>query len=422
MCSVQNTRGDDRREISLQRAEELKARISDFLTAKKEIPTGFKLKNKINSRRKRILEFFDGNEDDWNNYPWQLKNRITDADTLGNFLNLSEEDMFNIKEVEKKYRWAVSPYYLSLMDENDKSCPVRLQGIPSKYEIKINSGVLDPMKEEYTNPAGAITRRYPDRLIINVTNECAMYCRHCQRRRNIGEEDLPADKNIIMQSIDYIRENEEIRDVLITGGDPFTLETEFIEWILMELRKIDHLEIIRIGTRTPVTMPQRIDDKLVSMLRKYHPIFINTHFNSPKEITEESAAACAKLANAGIPLGNQSVLLNGINNDKFIMRLLNQELLRIRVRPYYIFHAKHVKGTRHFNTSIDDGMEIMEYLRGYTSGLAIPTYIVNAPGGLGKTPILPQYLISSGKGYVKLRTWEGNVINYENHDTVKYEF
>lgn len=422
MRGVQKNRGDDKREISLKRAEELKMRISDFLTAKKEIPTGLKQKEEILSRKKKILEFFNGNEEDWNNFSWQLKNRIQDLDSLCKFINLSEKEKEAVSEVEKKYRWAISPYYLSLMDPDDSRCSVRMQGIPSKYENMAHYDNLDPMGEEYTNPAGAITRRYPDRLIINVTNECAMYCRHCQRRRNIGECDTPSDKKLVQESIDYIRDNEEIRDVLITGGDPFTLPTDYLEWIISELRSVEHVEVIRVGSRTPVTMPQRIDDKLVNMLKKYHPLYVNTHFNSPKEITEESKRACERLSNAGIPLGNQAVLLNGINNNKYVMRLLNQELLKIRVRPYYIFHAKHVKGTSHFNTSVDDGIEIMEYLRGYTSGLAIPTYIINAPGGKGKTPILPQYLISRGKGYIKFRTWEGEIIDYENHETKELDF
>jgi lysine 2,3-aminomutase len=206
--------------------------------------------------------------------------------------------------------------------------------------------------------------------------------------------------------------------VLITGGDPFTLSNQNLEWMIKELRSIKHVEVIRLGSRTLVTMPQRITDKLCAMLKKYHPIFINTHFNHPQEVTLEAREACARLANAGIPLGNQAVLLNGINNDKFVMRCLNHELLKIRVRPYYLFHAKTVQGTTHFNTSIDDGIEIMEYLRGYTSGLAIPAYIVNAPKGKGKTPILPEYVISRGKDYFMMRTWEGEIIHYENHPSI----
>src|SRR5690606_27994592 len=245
-----------------------------------------------------------------------------------------------------------------------------------------------------------------------------MYCRHCQRRRNIGSKDFHTTRKKLEESIAYIRANPEIRDVLITGGDALMLSNKTLDWLLGELHAIPSVDYVRIGTRVLVTMPQRITDELVEILSKYPPLFINTQFNHPKEVTPEAKAACDKLVGAGIPLGNQAVLLNGINNDKYVMRLLNQELLKLRVRPYYIFHAKDVVGTKHFNTSIDDGIEIMEYLRGYTSGMAIPTYILNAPGGYGKTPIGPQYLISRGKRSIKIRTWEGRVFDYPNEPTV----
>lgn len=407
----------DKKEISLKRAMELKSKINDYLKIKETIKTGTcsSVKNTITSNKDKILNFFNATENDWCDWKWQLKNRINSLDTLTKLISIDNEEINNIKKVEKKYRWSISPYYLSLIDE-DKLNPVKLQSIPTKLELKVD-GDTDPMGEEFTNPAGSITRRYPDRLIINVTNECAMYCRHCQRRRNISTKDCHKNKETIEESINYIRNNKEIRDVLITGGDPLTLSDDTIDAILSKLRSIPTVEIIRIGTRSLVTMPQRITSNLVNILKKHHPIYINTHFNHPLEITEESKAACEKLANAGIPLGNQAVLLNGINNDKYVMRLLNQELLKCRVRPYYIFHAKHVIGTTHFNTSVDDGLEIMEYLRGYTSGLAIPTYIINAPKGKGKTPILPEYLISRGKNSIKIRTWEGQVLDYPNLPT-----
>ncbi len=406
-----------KRDIALERADELKSRITDYLEAKQFIPKGLELTDEFKIRKQEILKIFGAKTENWNDWHWQLKNRIRDLDTLCEFFDLTESEIEQIKKVSKVYRWAISPYYLSLINPNERFDPVRLLAIPTDLELQNFEDSLDPMAEEYTNPAGSITRRYPDRLIINVTNECAMYCRHCQRRRNIGTKDRATPKSKILESIQYIKENEEIRDVLITGGDPLTLSNQNIEFILKELRAIKHVEIIRIGTRTPVTMPQRITDKLVKMLSKYHPLYINTHFNHPQEVTEASKLACEKLAQAGIPLGNQAVLLNGINNDKFVMRCLNQELLKIRVRPYYIFHAKKVKGTHHFQTSVDDGLEIMEYLRGYTSGLAIPTYIINAPNGQGKTPILPEYLISRGKNYILIRTWEGKTMKYKNTPT-----
>lgn len=405
------------RKVAIERAKVLKSFIDDYLNEKDNIKRGLSIEESknIKLRKKKILEYFNATEEDWNNWEWQLENKIQDAKTLKNFINLTEEEESEIKKVEGEYRWAISPYYLSLIDD-DRFNPVRLQAIPTGVELS-EEGEIDPMGEEFTNPAGTITRRYPDRLILYVTNECAMYCRHCQRRRKIGSSDSHTSKDNLIESINYIKNNPEIRDVLITGGDTLTLTDENLEWIIKEIRSIPHVEIIRLGSRTLVTVPQRITDNLVNMLRKYHPIYINTHFNNPLEITEESKAACERLANAGVPLGNQAVLLNGINNDKYVMRLMNQELLKCRVRPYYIFHAKHVKGTTHFNTSVDDGIEIMEYLRGYTSGLAIPTYIVNAPNGKGKTPILPQYLISRGKDYIKIRTWEGEIIDYPNEAT-----
>lgn len=404
--------------ISLQRAKQLKSRIEDYLIIKDQIPKGLEKEEEINKRKEHILKVLNGDENDWDNYKWQLSNRITDVDTLSKIINLTPKEIENIKKVQNQFRWAISPYYLSLINPDNPYDAIKLMAIPTYIELDDEISDLDPMGEEFTNPAGSITRRYPDRLIINVTNECAMYCRHCQRRRNIGQEDCHTSKAIIKESIEYIRNNKEIRDVLITGGDPLTLNDDMLEWIISEIRSIEHVDYIRLGSRTLVTMPQRITDSFCNMIKKYHPIYINTHFNHPMEITEETKKACEKLANSGVPLGNQAVLLNGVNNDKYLMRCLNHELLKIRVKPYYIFHSKHVKGTTHFNTSVDEGMEIMEYLRGYTSGMAIPTYIINAPKGKGKTPLLPQYLISKGSDYIMIRTWEGEVVKVDDHKSV----
>lgn len=409
---------DDKNRVSLERAKELKSRIEDYIKIKDSIPKGLEQEEQINKRKNNILNILGASESDWNNYKWQLSNRITDVDTLAKILNLTQKEIDSIREVESQFRWAISPYYLSLIDPNDSYDPIKLMSIPTYIELDDEISDLDPMGEEFTNPAGSITRRYPDRLIINVTNECAMYCRHCQRRRNIGQEDCQKSRDIIKESIDYVRNNEEIRDVLITGGDPLTLNDSMLEWIISELRSIKHVDYIRLGSRTLVTMPQRITDEFCDMIKKYHPIYINTHFNHPMEITKETKEACEKLANSGVPLGNQAVLLNGVNNDKYLMRALNHELLKVRVKPYYIFHSKHVKGTSHFNTSVDEGIEIMEYLRGYTSGMAIPTYIINAPKGKGKTPLLPQYLISKGSDYIMIRTWEGEVVKVDDHKSV----
>lgn len=402
---------------ALNRAEELKSKIEDYTKIKDTIPNGLSntVEAKIEEKKQKILSLLKGTEADWNDWQWHIRNRIQDIDLLSQIVKLDDSEITSIKKVQEKFRWGISPYYASLMDDN-KLNPVRLQSIPTILELN-QHGSIDPMGEEFTNPAGAITRRYPDRLIINVTNLCSSFCRHCQRRRNIGTLDTHRTKEVLQESIDYIRNNPEIRDVLITGGDALMLSDDTLDWLLGEIYNIPTVDYIRLGTRTLVNLPQRITENLLNILKKYSPIYINTHFNHPLEITKETKEACDKLSNIGIPLGNQAVLLNGINNDKFVMRLLNQQLLKCRVRPYYIFHAKSVVGTTHFNTSIDDGIEIMEYLRGYTSGMAIPTYIVNAPNGDGKTPILPQYIISRGKNYVKIRTWEGKIYDYPNNFT-----
>jgi lysine 2,3-aminomutase len=404
----------EKREIALKRAAELKARISDYLEAKDKIPSGREVQAEIAARQRRIMAYFGATEKEWQDWRWQLRHRITTVEVLKELIPLTPEEMEAIQAVQKVYRWAVSPYYLSLMGD-DPNCPIRRQALPSRMELEDKLGIPDlpdPMAEELTSPAPCITRRYPDRLIINVTNQCAMYCRHCQRRRNIGEVDTTRSRKELEQALDYIRANPEIRDVLITGGDALMLSDQMLDWLLTELDRIPHVEIKRIGTRVPVTLPQRITSELCQVLAKHPPIYLNTQFNHPREITEEAKLACDRLVEAGVVLGNQSVLLRGINNHPFIMRKLNQELLKIRVRPYYLFHAKPVTGTTHFITSIKEGIEIMEQLRGYTSGLAVPTYIINAPNGYGKTPVLPQYVVAIGEGYVLLRTWEKRILLY----------
>lgn len=408
----------DSRQVSLERAEELRQDTLPYEEAKKTIMTGTD-KNFVDrylAQKEKILNLLKAGEDEWDDWKWQFANRIDNLDLLSKIIKLSNKEKEAIRKVSSTYRWAITPYYLALVNPHNHpgKNPVRLMAIPSGRELDA-TGHEDPMDEEHTNPAGAITRRYPDRLIINVTNACGMFCRHCQRRRRIGESDQHSTAQLICESIDYVRRNKEIRDVLITGGDPLTLKNGAIDALLDRLREIPHVEIIRLGSRAPVTMPQRITHDLVEILKKYHPLYLNTQFNHPQEMTREALEACNRLADAGVVLGNQMVLLEGVNNDKYVVRLLNHELLKARVRPYYIFHAKQVTGTRHFRTSVDDGIEIMEYLRGHTSGLAIPTYIINAPGGLGKIPILPQYLVEKTDEYVKLRTWENKELLYPNH-------
>lgn len=396
-----------------QRFERLKNDIADYENIKGSILTGIEDYEKIAYQKKKILKYLNATEENYNDYRWQLKNRFTSPKDISEIIELTEEDMLHINEVASKYRFAISPYYLSLVDPEKPDCAIKRQAIPSPEELN-DLGELDPMDEQGTAVREIITRRYPDRLIIKITNICGMFCRFCQRRRLIGETDKIVPREKIQAAIDYVRDNKEIRDVLITGGDAFLASDELIEWILKELRTIPHVEIIRFGSRTPVTLPQRITGNLVNILKKYHPVFVNTHFNHPREITPESKTACEMLADAGIPLGNQMVLLNGVNNDKFVVRKLNQQLLTIRVKPYYIFHPKTVKGTSHFWVKIEEGLEIMESLRGRTSGLAVPTYIINGPKGLGKTPILPNYMLYLGKDKATFRNWQGEYFEVEN--------
>lgn len=396
-----------------ERFQILKDNITDYLEVKDSIKTGIEDEERIKHQRKKIMKHLGASMKDWNDYIWQLENRFTNAADIAEIIDIPTERIENINTIAKKYRFAVSPYYLSLVDPENEDCPIMKQCIPSIDELN-DIGELDPMNEKASSVEEIITRRYPDKLIIKVTNICGMFCRFCQRRRLIGEFDTSVSQEKLKRAVNYVKLNHEIRDVLITGGDSFMLPDEMIEWLLAELRKIEHVEVIRFGTRTPVTLPQRITPNLVGILKKYHPIYVNVHFNHPMEITPEAQKACGMLADAGIPLGNQMVLLKGINNDKYVVRKLNQALLKIRVKPYYIFHPKSVKGTSHFWCSIQEGLEIMESLRGCTSGMAIPTYIVNGPQGLGKTPILPNYLLYIGNGRAVFRNWQGEIFEICN--------
>ena len=403
-----------KKKIAQERAAELKKSIGDYLAVKDSIPTGFSKWDKIQENQAKIRELLGATENEWRDWHWQIRNRVGEGEILNRILDLKPGELEEIELTGSKFRWGVVPYYLSLIDPADKNDPVRLQSVPTVQEYYDCGGEMDPMDEEKTSPAAAITRRYPDRLIINVTNQCASYCRHCQRRRNIGEVDHHTSRENLEAALEYVKANEEIRDVLLTGGDALMLSDETLDWILTELDNIPHVEIKRLGTRVPVTLPYRIAAELCNMLSRHLPLYVNTHFNHPLEITPDAQAACFALARCGINLGNQAVLLKGINNDPLVMRKLNQELLKIMVRPYYIFHAKNVQGTNHFRTRVEEGIEIMEKLRGYTSGLAIPTYILNAPHGYGKTPMLAEYLVSLGKDKLIIRTWENRVMEYDN--------
>jgi glutamate 2,3-aminomutase len=403
-----------KRAIAQLRAEELKGRIQPYLNVRGQIPNGFSQWDEIQIRQEKIKKHFNATEEEWNDWRWQLSRRIRRVDTLGHLLGLGETEIESIRKVGELFRWGLSPYYLSLINPGDPGCPVKRQSIPSGEELSDAIGQEDPMAEAYTSPAPAVTRRYPDRLIINVTNQCAMYCRHCQRRRNIGEVDRATSREQLQAALDYVRRNEEIRDVLLTGGDVLMLNNDLLKWLLEELDSIPHVEIKRLGTRALVTLPMRVDDELCEILDRHAPIYLNTHFNHPLEVTPTVAEACRKLTRAGVALGNQAVLLAGVNDNAHVMKKLNHELLKVLIRPYYIFHAKSVTGTSHFRTRVEVGIGIIEQLQGYTSGLAIPTFIVNAPDGYGKTPMLPEYLISMDRDQITIRTWENRVLTYNN--------
>jgi len=362
---------------------------------------------------KDIPVFQSVSDSQWNDWHWQWKNRIEDVETLAKVVKLSDEAAAGVRKALTRVRMAITPYYASLMDPKDERCPIRLQAIPRGEEAReMPWESVDPLDEEADSPVPGLTHRYPDRVLFLVTDQCSMYCRHCTRRRVVGVTDRVAPPARIQAGIEYIKAHKEIRDVLISGGDPLTLSDDRIESIVKRLREIPHVEIIRIGSRTPVVMPQRITPELAKMLAKYHPVYLNTHFNHPKEITPESSRACAILADAGIPLGNQSVLLRGINNCPVVMKELVQGLLRIRVKPYYIYQCDLTWGLEHFRTAIGEGLEIMEYLRGHTSGMAVPTYVVDAPGGGGKIPLNPQYILTMGGERVVVRNYEGVISSY----------
>ena len=361
----------------------------------------------------RYMEKLKIGDEKWNDWRWQINHRITSVEELSHFIDLDESEKEDIKSCLKKFRMAITPYYASLMHPTERNCPIRLQAVPRQEELVSTRGDMrDPLHEDIDSPVPGLTHRYPDRVLLLVTDCCSMYCRHCTRRRIAGHNDGSMPKAQLERAFSYIKNNPVIRDVLISGGDPFTLSDEQLEYILQKLRSIRHVEIIRIGTRTPVVLPQRITPELCSILEKYHPVWINTHFNHPRELTREASEACARLARAGIPLGNQSVLLKGINDNPEIMKQLVQKLLKNRVRPYYLYQCDLSEGIGHFRTPVSTGIEIIENLRGHTSGLAIPTFVIDAPSGGGKIPLGPNYVLSQGLGKIVLRNFEGNIYLY----------
>lgn len=361
-------------------------------------------------------------EREWNDWRWQLRHRITTLEQIKEVVDLIPEEIEGIKNSKGRLALAVTPYFASLMDPVNPNCPIRRQAMPRIEECHLSKyDMVDPCGEDKDSPVPGLVHRYPDRVLLLVTDQCAVYCRYCTRRRLVGSSERSITQGNFEEVLKYLRSHRKVRDVLLSGGDPLLLENERLEEILSRLRAIPHIEILRIGTRVPVTLPQRITGGLVRMLKKYHPLMISIHFTHPKEITDRVKKACGELADGGIPLGSQTVLLKGINNKSQIMKKLVQELLKIRVRPYYIYQCDLAMGTEHFRTSVATGIQIIEKLRGHTTGYAVPTYVVDAPGGGGKIPVEPVYVVSKGKGKIVLKNYEGKVFEYPEPNIIEFK-
>ncbi|MGI2335681.1 MAG: KamA family radical SAM protein [Dehalogenimonas sp.] len=358
--------------------------------------------------------FPDVSDTEWNDWRWHFRNRITTVEALSRFLPLSLKEKTRLKLVSARYPLAVTPYYLSLMNTADPNDPIRRQAVPCVRELTDSAGREDPLEEHSHSPVPGLVHRYPDRVLMVLTDICPMLCRHCTRKREWHNGGWVQTPDRIKAMIDYIRRTPAIRDVIISGGDPLTLSTRRLEEVLASLRAVKHVEIIRIGTRFPVVLPQRIDAELCDMLSKYGPIWLNTHFNHPNEITPEAAAACDRLLRAGVQVNNQSVLLRGINDTVGIQLKLCHGLLKAKVRPYYLFQCDQVQGTEHLWTPVEVGLRIIEGMRGHTSGLAIPNYVIDLPDGRGKIPLTPNYVISRSDQELVVRNYEGHISHFAN--------
>ena len=370
------------------------------------------------SRRKEL--FPNVSDEQWNDWKWQVANRIETVEQLQQYVDLTPEELEGAKKTLESLRMSITPYYISIINPTDPNDPVRKQAVPLSQELHISEADLDdPLHEDVDSPTPGLTHRYPDRALLLVTDQCSMYCRHCTRRRFAGQKDDALPMSQIDKAIEYIAKTPQIRDVILSGGDALLVNDDVLESIFRRLHEIEHVEIVRIGSRVPVVLPQRITPELCAIMNKYQPVWFNTHFNHPQEITPESKLACDMIANAGSPIGNQSVLLAGVNDSVHVMRKLVNDLAKIRVRPYYIYQCDLSNGLEHFRTPVSKGIEIIEGLRGHTSGLCVPTFVVDAPGGGGKIPVMPQYVISQAPGKVVLRNYEGVITTY--HEPTHYE-
>lgn len=386
---------------------------STIFQGNRPIPKHFEHRFK-SSPKTRIEEAFGPIEEkDWQDWRWQQRKRFRHIDQLKSVINVTEGEKNAFLKSDEMFHMGITPYYAALMDKNNPNCPIRLQSVPQMGELDILSSDLeDPLAEERDMPVPGITHRYPDRVLFYTTHNCPVYCRHCTRKRKVADPSTMTDKESMETAFSYIAAHPEIRDIVVSGGDPLSLSDERLDYILTRLRQIPHVEIFRMGTRNLVTLPQRVTDDFVNMLKKHQPVFVNTHFNHPKECSAEALLACQKLADAGCVMGNQMVLLKGVNDDYRIVKELNHRLLLMRVRPYYIYQCDLSQGISHFRTPIEVGLEIMEKLRGHTSGLAVPTFVVDGPGGGGKIPLLPEYVVERlGKTWT-LRNFQNKKFTY----------
>jgi lysine 2,3-aminomutase len=362
----------------------------------------------------------------WKDWRWQLKHAVNDIETFKKLsgIQFSKSEEKKILVTTERFPLRITPYYLSLIDVEDyKNDPIFKQSFPDPLELSLKKfDMADPLHEESDSPVEGITHRYPDRVLMMVSNMCSMYCRHCTRKRKVGDIDYIPSKKVIQKGIQYIKNTPQVRDVLLSGGDPFMLSDDFLDWILAEITSIPHVEMVRIGTRMPVVLPYRVTDDLITVLKKYQPLYINSHFNHPREMTASAREAIKKLADAGFPLGNQSVLLSGVNDCPRIFKRLTHLLLQNRIRPYYIYQCDMSEGLSHFRTPIGKGIEIIESLRGHTSGLAVPTYVIDAPGGGGKIPITPNYIISWSTNKIVLRNYQGVICTYKEPESYVSSF
>ncbi|MCB2193024.1 MAG: KamA family radical SAM protein [Deltaproteobacteria bacterium] len=351
----------------------------------------------------------------WNDWRWQVRNRVTSLGGLARFMRLNPAEERAFSGFSGKLPLGITPYYLSLMDLDDPEDPLRRTMVPTWYEAVVNPGESsDPLGEEHDMAAPGLVHRYPDRVLFLATGFCSAYCRYCTRSRMVGgaSHGMAHSKAQMEQAIAYIEATPTVRDVLISGGDPLTMADDRLEWLLSRLRRIPHVQMLRIGTKTPAVLPQRITKDLVKRLKKYHPLFMSLHFTHPAELTPEAARACARLADAGIPLGSQTVLLAGVNDSVPVMRRLMQGLLQIRVRPYYLYQCDPIAGSGHFRTPVSKGLEMIQGLRGHTSGYAVPTFVIDAPGGGGKVALYPESMVGREGGNLLLKNYAGENYAY----------